>query len=401
MPSPASKSVLLLTLPPILGGVTAQGRLVVDLLQRHGYEVTVAWRAYYQDQPDLSVPSWKMLSGRKPSQVEVPGWPCRRFAVGSWLPEFEWAHHRPWAPWRALLESHARHIVVSGNNLTGFGPTALDLPSLQWIASPYMPDRVDRIATWPPWRRAYDALLNAWVGRGQERRSLERADTVAISQYTLDGLAALTPRARLFGVVPIPVDTARFTPLGRDNGARPTLRIGFNGRIDDPRKNMDLLVRAVALAAKAHPGIELHVRGPLDRAAFIGRYDAADIADRITVGPPVKYDELPAWYRSLDVFAIPSHQEGLSIVGTEAMACGCAVVSTPCGGPQDFVLDGETGLLGGFEPRGFADRLAALAGDHALRRRLADAGVALIRDRYAEATFERLYMEAFTRALGG
>ena len=54
---PAPNSVLLLTLPPILGGVTAQGRLVVDLLQRHGYDVTVAWRAYYQDQPGLSVPS--------------------------------------------------------------------------------------------------------------------------------------------------------------------------------------------------------------------------------------------------------------------------------------------------------------------------------------------------------
>lgn len=41
-----------------------------------------------------------------------------------------------------------------------------------------------------------------------------------------------------------------------------------------------------------------------------------------------------------------------------------------------------------------------LASDHALRRQLADAGAGLIRDRYAQATFELLYMEAFTRAFG-
>lgn len=397
----ASNSVLLLTLPPILGGVTSQGRLVVDLLQRHGYDVTVAWRAYYNDQPNLSVPLWKILSGLRPAQQEVPDWPCRRVAVGTWLPEFEWSHHQPWTPWRELLDSHRRHVVVSGNNLAGWGPTRLDRPSLQWIATPYMPDRVDRIGHWPAWRRAYDALLNAWLGRRHERRSLERADTIAISRYTLDGLSALTPRARLFGVVPIPVDTARFTPVGRSDGAGRKLRIGFNGRIDDPRKNMELLVRAVALAAAVHADVELHVRGPLDRSAFIARYGAADIADRLVVGPPVRREELPDWYRSLDIFAIPSHQEGLSIVGTEAMASGCAVLSTPCGGPQDYVHDGETGLIGGFAARDYADRLIAMIGDSALRHRLADAGVTLIRKLYAQAAFEQLYMEAFTRTFSG
>lgn len=397
--APTAKSVLLLTLPPGLGGVAAGAGLAEGVLVKHGYAVTVAWRAYYSEEPALSVPLWQSLT-RRPSTRETMDGAVRRVAVGTWLPEFEWTHHQPWAPWRAVLEGHQAHVVVSGNNLAGWGPTALDLPSLQWIASPYAPDRAERIRHWQAWRRLYDATLNSWVSARHEVKTLERADTLAISGYTHEGLKQVTPRARLFGVLPIPVDTARYSPTGRRPAAGRKLRIGFNGRISDPRKNMPLLVKAFARAAAVHPDIELHIRGDLSREEFINRFDAGGIADRLLVERPVPYAQLPDWYRSLDIFALASHQEGLSIVGTEAMACGAVVVSTRCGGPQDYVLDSETGFLSGFNDREFADRLIALIGDAALRTRLSDAGIAFIRTRYAHSEFERGFMEAFNRLYG-
>ncbi len=308
------------------------------------------------------------------------------------------AHHQPLGPWRDLLESHARVVVASGSNLTGWAPVKLGRPSLQWIASPFDPDRAERIATWPRWRQVYDAALNAWVCRHQERRILETADTISISGYTERGLAALTPGARTRGVVPIPVDIDRFSRGDRVTPAGRPLRIGFNGRVSDPRKNMKLLVDAFAIAARANPAIELHVRGDLDRATFIERFDAANIADRLTVGPPVPYADMPDWYRFLGVFVIASHQEGLSIVGTEAMASGTVVVSTRCGGPEDFVVEGESGLLCGFAAEDMAGRFIELASSEKLRARLASGGIDLIRERYAQTTFEQLYMEAFDRA---
>ncbi len=397
--APPAKSVLLLTLPPGLGGVGAAATLLEAVLVKHGYPLTVAWRAYYSEEPALSVPMWRALT-RRPTVRETMDGSVRRVAVGTWLPEFEWAHHQPWAPWRALLEGHRAHVVMSGNNLAGWGPTALDLPSLQWIASPYGPDRIDRIRHWPVWRRVYDAVLNSWVSARQEVRTLERADTLSISGYTQEGLRRVTPKARLFGVLPIPVDTERYAPVGRQPLAGRKLRIGFNGRISDPRKNMPLLVKAFARAAASHPDIELHVRGDLSRDEFIARYDAGGIAEKLIVEPSVPFARMPDWYRSLDIFALASHQEGLSIVGTEAMACGAVVVSTRCGGPEDYVLDNETGLLSGFDEREFADRLIALIGDQALRARLSDAGIAFIRTRYAQAAFERGFMEAFSRLYG-
>jgi glycosyltransferase involved in cell wall biosynthesis len=397
--APAAKSVLLLTLPPGLGGVGANARMVEDVLVKHGYPVTVAWRAYYSEEPNLSVPVWQVLTRRPAIRAEVDG-SVGRIAVGTWLPEFEWAHHQPWAPWRALLEGHRAHVVVSGNNLAGWGPTALDLPSLQWIASAYGPDRVDRIRRWPTWRRIYDAALNSWVSARQEVRTLERADTLSISGYTHRGLQQVTAKARLFGVLAIPVDTERFAPDGRTSRTGRKLRIGFNGRISDPRKNMPLLVKAFARAASLHPDIELHIRGDMPREEFIARFDAVGIADKLVVQPSVPFARMPDWYRSLDIFALASHQEGLGIVGTEAMACGAVVVSTRCGGPEDYVLDNETGLLSGFDEREFADKLIALIGDTALRARLCDAGIAFIRARHAQAKFERGFMEAFSRLYG-
>lgn len=54
---------------------------------------------------------------------------------------------------------------------------------------------------------------------------------------------------------------------------------------------------------------------------------------------------IPELYRSADVWLLPSTTEGFGLPGLEAMACRCPVVSTKCGGPEDYVIDGKTGYL--------------------------------------------------------
>ena len=55
--------------------------------------------------------------------------------------------------------------------------------------------------------------------------------------------------------------------------------------------------------------------------------------------------EIPDIYRQADCWLVPSLREGFSMPGLEAAACGCPVVATRCGGPEDYVIEGETGLL--------------------------------------------------------
>ncbi len=77
-------------------------------------------------------------------------------------------------------------------------------------------------------------------------------------------------------------------------------------------------------------------------------------------------------YRSAQVFALPSWQEGLCIAALEGMASGLPVVSMRCGGPETFVTDDETGYLVPLDDdEAMARRLAQLLGDAPLRQRLA------------------------------
>mgnify|MGYP000008524575 FL=1 len=55
--------------------------------------------------------------------------------------------------------------------------------------------------------------------------------------------------------------------------------------------------------------------------------------------------QIPELYRQTDCWLMPSTLEGFGMPGLEAAACGCPVVSTRCGGPEDYVKDGHNGYL--------------------------------------------------------
>lgn len=89
----------------------------------------------------------------------------------------------------------------------------------------------------------------------------------------------------------------------------------------------------------------------------------------------VPIDELPRYYASADVACHPSHWESFAIVNVEAMATGTPVVTTRLDAIEEYLTDGETGVL---VPPGDSEALAAVLGrlldDDDLRRRLAVAG---------------------------
>ncbi len=85
-------------------------------------------------------------------------------------------------------------------------------------------------------------------------------------------------------------------------------------------------------------------------------------------------------YNRSSIFLCPSVSEGFALPPGEAAACGCAVVSTDCGGIRDFIDDGATGLLSPpQDPEALGANLCRLLDDENLRVKLATAANRAIR----------------------
>jgi glycosyltransferase involved in cell wall biosynthesis len=86
-------------------------------------------------------------------------------------------------------------------------------------------------------------------------------------------------------------------------------------------------------------------------------------------------DQVAKIFSSCDIYICPSWHEGLGMPAMEAMATGCAVVTTDTGGSQDYAIDRETALVS--PPRdveALAKNLIAVLDDNQLMARLAKNG---------------------------
>ena len=113
-------------------------------------------------------------------------------------------------------------------------------------------------------------------------------------------------------------------------------------------------------------------------------------------------DDVPKLLKAADVFVLPSRTEGLPNALLEAMAAGCAIVTTDVPGCHDLVTHDETGLLVPYGDTSLlANAVLDLLGDTALATRLGRAAVAAVeRDWHVERTWREyaaVYEEAVSR----
>ncbi len=361
--------VLVSTLRPAIGGVAAKTRWLCGRLEAAGYIPVLAWYEPWSLSPRLSVPAHALPCGRRPGhRLEQAFGRYEGHAIGAWLPELEFTHYRPTWCWRQLIAGCQHHVAVSGNPLCA-APLALSqVPFLLWVGTPWQDDRIDRVRRFPWPRRLLDLALNSPVLRRLERRILRSPQgcILSISHHTERALHRIAGRP-MDGVLRLPV-ADHFQP--RPDRVRPW-RVGFSGRYSDPRKRIDLLLEAVALLARAGQPVRLELTGEPHPAFLKPRLAALGIADRVHGRPRLDPAGLAAVLQGLDLFVIPSHQEGLCIAAVEAMACGVPVLSTRCGGPDDFVIPGETGAFTAADPAAMAAAITAICADRASREHLA------------------------------
>ncbi|MGB0749222.1 MAG: TIGR03088 family PEP-CTERM/XrtA system glycosyltransferase [Magnetospiraceae bacterium] len=183
-------------------------------------------------------------------------------------------------------------------------------------------------------------------------------------------------------------------PFPKEPGA--PLVIGTVGRLQTVKDQPNLAKAFVDLLDR-YPGARDRVR-----LAIVGDGDLGEEVRRILAAAnaldqawmPGARDDTGEIYRALDIFCLPSVNEGISNTILEAMSSGLPVVATRVGGNPELVTDGETGLLvPPQDPRALAD---------AFIRYLDNPGLVAAHGQAARARIDRDFsMDAMMTAYAG
>ena len=175
--------------------------------------------------------------------------------------------------------------------------------------------------------------------------------------------------------------------------------IGSAGRFS-PEKGFCHLVTAAAEVIRHEPeaGFLLFGTGPLvhslvEQIAQTGLREHFVLADFRA--------DLDRWLSNFDVFALPSHTEGLPNVVLEAFAARVPVVATAVGGTPEVIEEGQNGfLVPAGQPGLLAERLRHLLQDDRLRQTMGMSGYYRVRDHFTFETQAQQYVQLFHELLG-
>jgi glycosyltransferase involved in cell wall biosynthesis len=233
-----------------------------------------------------------------------------------------------------------------------------------------------------PWPRRALGFLVEWLGG----RMTDTYLTVSTEEAADARRLGIARRATPVGNGRSPV---RFHP---DPAARACVR----ATLGVPEDRLVVVIVSRLVRHKGHlellaamrdlPGAELWVVG--NRLSSDHGPDPSDLFGQAPPGTVrlLGYrDDIPAVLAAADIFALPSHFEGLPMSVIEAMLTALPVIATDIRGPREQVVDGETGLLvPPMQVPPLAAALRRLAADPALRARMGAAGRARAATLYDE-----------------
>lgn len=372
----------------IRGGVQTVARFIKDVALRSGrYQLVLISLAEGSADPQgvrLLAPRtwWRGVTHRRGTWEGLPF-----DHVGAWASELEFQRMRPRRELTRLLADCDIVQVVSGSPALANVVNGLGKPWSVQCATRVRLERRQRDATATGWRGIWRRLMTPITERIEDR-VLRQADAVQVENPSMFDYARLLGRERGVDVryAPPGIDARWYRPDDECRLAKAPYVLTVS-RLDDPRKNLGLLLDAFAAVEPARrAGVKLVFAGAATPPpAFWQRVDALGLRESVRVVQRPPATELLRLYQQARVFALPSDEEGLGMVLLEAMACGVPVISTRSGGPEGILTDGVEGHL---VPVGDGQAFA-----RALDRLLADADLNRDMGRRARQRIEETYEE--------
>ncbi|GAB2853876.1 glycosyltransferase family 4 protein [Actinocorallia aurea] len=179
---------------------------------------------------------------------------------------------------------------------------------------------------------------------------------------------------------------ARAEPLegwaGRtgSEGAEAAQALGFLGRLDEPRKGLQVLLRAFETLGRERPGLRLLVAGPGDEDEILAKV-SPELRDRVVLLGLVSEEDKIRAYHSVDAFVAPNlGGESFGIVLTEAMSAGAPILASDIEAFRHVLDGGRAGVLFRTgDPAALAEEAARLLDDPDRRDALSKEAASAVR----------------------
>ncbi|MDA1000287.1 MAG: glycosyltransferase family 4 protein [bacterium] len=206
---------------------------------------------------------------------------------------------------------------------------------------------------------------------------------------------------RIFSGIPLPKSGAPRSPEERSERRRSLglpaecLLIGSIGRLD-PIKGHEHLLRAFARILPRHPEARLILVGDGELRAHCEAL-ARELGIAENTFFPGWQNAAVRYLEAMDIFVLPSLNEGMSRAVVEAMAAGVAVIASRVGGVPELIEEERNGLLvPPADPVALAGAMERLLADRELRERMGCEGLRQTSEYSVEKMIDRieaLYMK--------
>jgi glycosyltransferase involved in cell wall biosynthesis len=175
--------------------------------------------------------------------------------------------------------------------------------------------------------------------------------------------------------------------------------VGMVARLD-LQKGFEYLLRAARELRGTFPALKVVIvgEGP-DRQAIENMIHRFGLQSNVVLAG--QHSDMPAIYAAMDIFVLPSLNEGLPMTILEAMAASKPVIATRVGAIPSVIKDGETGLLVNPEDvNGLRNALVRLLTDSDLCRRIGAVGHDWVSRNYTSEAMALKYRQMYDEVLG-